>query len=119
MARIQAYSVDPTVLDEITGAPTMTSKRTGRSMTHCDDVLDNPATHPAVRVFLERARAPGHGMLTDRPYPRLFADHRGARVRVTMASRMGDVGITKDLDAEFGYEDRVALDDLDNFSDQT
>lgn len=87
-------------------------------MTHCDNAIDDPAAHPALRAFLARARSPAHGLLSDQPFPRLFADHLGDRVRVTMASRMGDVGISKDLGAEFGYEGRVFLDDLANFSDQ-
>ncbi len=85
--------------------------------THVDDAIDNPTTPSVLRMFLERARSPGHGMLSNQPFPQLFADHLGSRVRVTMASRMGDVGITKNLDAEFGYEHRVTLDELGNFSD--
>jgi hypothetical protein len=42
----------------------------------------------------------------------------GARVRVVMASRLGDVGITPKLDTEHGYAARVMLDDLTDFSDQ-
>lgn len=88
------------------------------SRTHCDDAIDDPTTHPALRVFLARARSPAHGLLSAQPFPRLFADHLGVRVRVVMASRMGDVGITKDLGAEFGYEGRVFLNELANFADQ-
>jgi hypothetical protein len=50
-------------------------------------------------------------------YPRLFADHNGERVRVTMASRFGDVGITVNLELETGYDERVAVADLTNFSE--
>ena len=48
--------------------------------------------------------------------PVLFADHQGKRVRVVMASRFGDVGITNDLKAERGYDLRVSIEDLSNFS---
>lgn len=48
--------------------------------------------------------------------PTLFADHEGQRVRVVMASRLGDVGITRDLTAEHGYEKRVDVAELENFS---
>ncbi len=50
---------------------------------------------------------------------KLFADSPefpGIRVRVTMASRLGDVGITPDLNREMGYDKRVMFETLDNFS---
>ncbi len=84
---------------------------------HCDDYIDDESAHPALRAFLERARSPGHGMLSSAPYPKLFADHDGKRVRVVIASRMGDVGITGRLDAEIGYAMRVNVEDLTNFGD--
>lgn len=87
-------------------------------MKHCDDYIDDEAAHPALRRYLERARSPGHGMQNPEPYPRLFADHGGQRVRVVMASRLGDVGITMILTKEFGYETRVAVADLTNFGDE-
>jgi uncharacterized protein YtpQ (UPF0354 family) len=40
------------------------------------------------------------------------------RVRVVMASSHGDVGITKNLKAERGYDIRVPVMYLDNFSDK-
>jgi hypothetical protein len=50
--------------------------------------------------------------------PKLFADYKGKRVRVVMASRFGDVGITEDLEAEHGYSERVAVEELSNFSSE-
>lgn len=50
------------------------------------------------------------------PVPVLFADHDGRRVRVTMASRFGDVGITTNLGGLHGYGRRVGVEDLANFS---
>lgn len=41
---------------------------------------------------------------------------KGTRVKVVMASRLGDVGITKKLDADSGYDLRVAVEHLTNFS---
>lgn len=67
--------------------------------------------------YLAFARAPSHGQLLPKPHPRLFADHEGRRVRVTMASRFGDVGITADFTAEMGYERRVPVSQLSNFSE--
>jgi hypothetical protein len=38
----------------------------------------------------------------------------GTTVRIVMASRFGDVGITEQLDKEFGYGARIDLDKLTN-----
>lgn len=37
----------------------------------------------------------------------------GTLVRIVMVSRFGDVGITDDLNATYGYHARVLLKDLD------
>jgi hypothetical protein len=83
----------------------------------CDEYLDDPASPEVLRKYLEFARAPAHGLLLPKPHPRLFADHAGTRVRVTMASCLGDVGITTNFDAETGYERRVYVSQLSNFSE--
>lgn len=87
-------------------------------MKHCDDYIDDESAPAVLRRYLERARSPGHGMQNPEPYPRLFADYEGKRVRVVMASRLGDVGIKTVLSKEFGYETRVAVEDLSNFGDE-
>jgi hypothetical protein len=84
---------------------------------HCDDYIDDPKAPEALRKFLAFARGPAHGLLTEKPHPRLFADYKGKRVRVTMASLMGDVGISPNLDAETGYHERVRVSQLENFSE--
>lgn len=89
-----------------------------RADRHCDDYIDDPAAHPVLRKYLAFARAPAHGQFLPKPHPRLFADHEGKRVRVTMASSLGDVGITTNLDAEFGYKTRVYVSQLGNFSEK-
>ena len=89
----------------------------GDELRTCDEYLDDPTSPESLRKYLEFARAPAHGQLLPRPHPRLFADHDGRRVRVTMASRLGDVGITTDFTAETGYERRVAVGHLSNFSE--
>lgn len=89
---------------------------------HCDDYIHDPAAPPCLRFFLLVHRLPAvdgallsmHGVK-----PKLFADHHGHRVRVVMASRFGDVGITSNLDAESGYETRVPLSELSNFSQES
>jgi len=52
------------------------------------------------------------------PFPKLFADYRSKRVRVTMASCLGEVGIDEVLTREYGYSERVAVADLSNFGDE-
>jgi hypothetical protein len=84
-------------------------------MKHCDDYIDDPTQPECLRRFLDHARSPDHGSLRDDPRPSLFAKFEGKRVRVTMASRLGDVGITRKLKAEYGYERRVAVDQLSDF----
>ena len=84
---------------------------------HCDAFIDDPGAPEALRTFLAFARAPAHGQLLPKPHPKLYADYKGQRVRVTMASRFGDVGITTNLGAEFGYERRVLVRVLSNFSE--
>ena len=84
---------------------------------HCDDYSDDLAAPAALRKYLAFARAPAHGHLLPKPHPKLYADYEGRRVRVIMASRLGDVGITTDLDAEFGYDCRVRVRSLSNFSE--
>ena len=92
---------------------------------HVDEFIDDKAQPECLRVFLDRARSPGHGMHSKEPYPKLFATYigedwrgytKGDRVRVTMASRMGDVGVTKNMSQDFGYEIRCPVDYLTDFS---
>lgn len=90
---------------------------------HCDQWIDDPSVPECARVFLDRARGPAHGHLTPdgkddlRPYPRLFANHPElGRVRVTMASRFGHVGVTPDLTIDRGYERTAYMAELSDFS---
>jgi len=84
---------------------------------HCDEYTDDEQAPAPLRKFLERARSPAHGALDPSTYPVLFADYKGVRVRVLMASRLGDVGITADLKNDYGYDARVWVADLSNFSE--
>lgn len=85
---------------------------------HCDNFIDDPDAPPALRAYLAFARAPAHGQLLPRPHPELYADYQGQRVRVTMASCLGDVGITTDHRRELGYNKRVLVRSLSNFSNK-
>jgi len=47
-----------------------------------------------------------------------YATLDGVRVRLTMASRFGHVGVTRKLSQANGYEYRVYCSDLTDFSDK-
>jgi hypothetical protein len=49
---------------------------------------------------------------------KLFLTYEGERYRCTMASRMGDIGITKDFEKDSGYSKRVCISKCSNFSNQ-
>lgn len=86
---------------------------------HCDAYVENPLFSAAARWYIFVNRLPASLRILAQPYitdPKLFADYQGKRVRVVMASRLGDLGITHELSADYGYKLRVAVDELDNFS---
>lgn len=85
---------------------------------HCDDYIQDPSAPSALRWFLFVNRLPAvDKLLFDEncPQPTLYADYGDGRVRVVMASRLGDVGITRHLDSD-QYQERVAVEELSNFS---
>lgn len=102
---------------------------------HCDDYIDDETQPKCLREYLRYNRLPAvckqagqerstkwiepdlHQYIWTDPEPVLFADHDGRRVRLVMASRFGDVGITEDLSARKGYDKRVSIIDLANFSE--
>lgn len=86
---------------------------------HCDDYINDPDQPKVLRDWLTWARSPAHGMTQpEDSWPSLYADYKGKRVRVTMASRFGDVGIVYDHKKDSGYNARVLLRDLSNFKDK-
>lgn len=87
---------------------------------HCDAYIQDFTAPRCLRFFLLVQRMPAIDAMLCRAVgvkPKLFATHEGVRVRVVMASRIGDVGITRKLDAEDGYERRVMVSDLTNFGE--
>lgn len=88
-------------------------ERFGTGKWHCDDLWAAKSLPECAHAYLDVARAPAHGF---GKAPPLFATYDGKRVRVVMASRMGDVGITPDLTKSNGYERRVWLPELTDFS---
>jgi hypothetical protein len=87
-----------------------------REHEHCDDYINDQTQPACLREFLEYARSPAHGDYLEAAKPRLFATYAGETHRVTMASRFGDVGITRDLDCDYGYERRVLVCELSHFT---
>lgn len=90
---------------------------------HCDDYIHDSSAPKCLRFFLLVNRMPATDQMLMRELgvvPKLFADliKPFGRVRVTMASRLGDLGISYQLDTEDGYEARVAVSSLTNFSNK-
>lgn len=96
--------------------------REGDSFRHCDDYISDEKAPLCLRKFLRYCRWPAiyqiRAMGLGINKPPLFANYLGERVRVVMASRMGDVGITRDLTVECGYSDRVPVEFLSDFSNE-
>ncbi len=89
------------------------------SETHCDNAIHDHKLPICIRYFLLVNRLPSvdrYIIVEAQGEPVCFATWEGKRVRLVMASRMGDVGITTNLDAESGYRWRVSVDDLSDFS---
>jgi hypothetical protein len=87
---------------------------------HCDDYVDDETQPLCLRRFLRYKRWPAIYQIKARAMkikiPTLFANYQGKRIRVVMASRFGDVGITEDLEADHGYSIRVMVEELTDFS---
>jgi hypothetical protein len=92
---------------------------------HCDDYIDDETQPKCLRQFLRYCRWPASYQIRAERLrikkPILFADwqrykNKKKRVRLVMASRFGDVGIARDLNAESGYDWRVPVETLSNFS---
>lgn len=87
-------------------------------MKHCDEYIDDPKYCNELRVFLFVNRLPAVEkiLLNSCGFdPVLYADYNGQTVRVTMASRLGDVGISYNLHEKMGYDLRVTVAELSNF----
>ena len=99
---------------------------------HCDDYIRDKSQPKCLRAFLLFHRVPAMDKYKweERGWkiPTLFATYepkhgpgggkgKVKRVRVTMASRFGDVGISTDLKGDGGYDLRVNVSDLRDFSE--
>jgi len=89
---------------------------------HCDDFISDISQPECLRWFLLVNRLPAvdKWLVIEKSGgpPKLFARYQGEWYRAVMASRLGDIGLTKDLDAENGYSLRVKVSDLSDFTDK-
>jgi len=100
---------------------------------HCDDYIRDKTQPKSLRKFLLYHRVPACWKYLrwkeSWGTPILFATvpaytgvggakYKAKRVRVVMVSRFGDVGITTNLTAENGYDKRVFINELTDFSDR-
>jgi len=86
---------------------------------HCDEYIHDLKQPKCLRWWLFVQRLPAFDKLLceeNGVNPRLFATWDGRRVRLTMASRLGDVGVTSDFKQQMGYERRVSVEELTDFS---
>jgi len=96
---------------------------------HCDDYIDDETQPLCLRRFLRYHRWPAiYKIRAERlgvKEPELYADFivwrkrnaKPVRVKVMMASRMGDIGISQNLRDEH-YQQRLYVEDLSNFSER-
>lgn len=87
--------------------------------THVDDWVEFRSGDAYARWFLFLSRLPAHMKNDFMPWIgryKLFATWRGKRHRVTGASRMGDVWLTADFKRDTGYERRVSVTELSEWS---
>lgn len=93
----------------------------GEGCWHGDDLLDKHEKGESLLpqclynwLFYKRLPASDQFEATE-PEP-VFATYKGKRVKLNMGSRMGDIGISKDLKSETGYYVRVYIPELSDFS---
>jgi len=88
---------------------------------HCDTYIDDDEAPEALRRYLSIKRLPAQDKFlayAQSGVPKLFARWEGKAVRVVMASRFGDVGISYNLQSERGYFARVMVAELTDFTDR-
>jgi len=100
---------------------------------HCEEYIRDKSQPKCLRKFLLYKRIPAAWQFTRWREawgnPKLFATYKEPngpggrkgktkRVRVVMASRFGDVGITTNLERENGYQARVPVEHLTDFSEE-
>ena len=90
-------------------------------MKHCESFISRESFPNCLRWWLLYNTLPAVDKHLFKQYakePILWAKYNGEWVKLLMASRLGDVGITNNLDATHGYTDRVHIEELLDFTDE-
>jgi len=90
-----------------------------KELDHCDNYIHEYKQPICLRYWLLFNLLPAVDMCVIREVhgdPKCFAIWKGKRVRLVIASRFGDVGITRHLDADHGYQTRVSIKELSDFT---
>lgn len=97
----------------------------GKQTTHVDDFIDHSFkksdAENYARWFLFLHRLPAEMQMSFKKWIsqyELYCTFEGIRYRVTGASRMGDIWLTRDFKQHTGYQRRVMLDDCSEWSDK-
>jgi hypothetical protein len=86
---------------------------------HCDSYINDPNIPRCLQWFIfwfRHSASDKHILSRNVEEPKLFAKWKNDWIRVVMVSRMGDVGISYNMDLNYGYSDRVYLSELTNFT---
>jgi hypothetical protein len=89
---------------------------------HIDDVIDFGFEYPyCLRYYLlfKRLSASDQNVVKKSVgEPTCFANHNGKRVKLVMANKMGDIGITENLLSNKEYQKRVNVLELSDFHEK-
>lgn len=88
---------------------------------HVDDFIDSYRTDAYASWFFNLHRLPASLYYKFKPWIdqyQLYCEYEGETYRVTGASRLGDVWLTKNFDQSEGYQLRVDINKCENFRDK-
>lgn len=88
---------------------------------HVDDWLDEQNGTAHARFMLEYFRLPAmtqYEQADKMKGHRLFCDYEGKRMRVTGASRFGDIWLTSNFNQKTGYQKRIDILDCSKWGDK-
>lgn len=80
-------------------------------MRHVDDFIEDSSSDKYAARWFDLFRRPALVKLREPNDAKLFATFQGKRYRVTGCSRLGDVWLHSDPDADTSYERRVDVDE--------
>ncbi len=103
----------------------MTNSEKTEMATHVDDFIDAPSfdsdRERYAKWVLHLFRLPASLKITFQDYIsqyKLFGTYKGNKYRITGASRLGDVWLTSNFNQHTGYELRVSVDDISDWSNK-